>query len=95
MLRTQTAPELADVIGSHHDPGRLPSSLSCLVHLADNLCKDIGLGYNPEEESSYSPAVLIVSKKKREEIEGLQAKLGPAVVEDVKELVGRCMNSGS
>ena len=30
-------------VGSHHSQAGLPSALSCLIHLADNLAKDFGL----------------------------------------------------
>ena len=36
----------------------LRTSLSALVHLANNMCKDLGLGYSAKEKGVYSPAVL-------------------------------------
>ena len=35
-----------------------PRPLACLVHVANNLIKDMGRGYVPDEPSEYDPNVL-------------------------------------
>ena len=61
-----------------------------LLELADNLAKDLGLGYGRDERGTYSATVLRRLKLCKEDIQALQKGLRPAV-EEVEELVSRCV----
>ena len=90
LVASGMGPELAIGVGRHHTVGKSPSSLVCLIHLANNLCRDLGLGYFEEEQGVYSKAVLNKLNLTREDVKSLQETLGDEIVGEVKELVGQC-----
>jgi hypothetical protein len=49
--------EIAQVVGTHHSLDETPGDLACLLHMANNLCKDLGLGYLADEKGQYSQVV--------------------------------------
>ena len=58
MLQVDAGPEMVESVGNHHGGGDAPTPLTSLIHLADNICKDMGMGYLKDERAVYSPAVL-------------------------------------
>ena len=64
--------ELVEAVGTHHSIGDEPGDLVCLIHLANNICKDLGL--------SYFEAGLLVSVL---HISAFAANLGSGVLVDV------------
>jgi HD-like signal output (HDOD) protein len=49
---------VVDAIRTHHSPGERAAPLVCLVHVADHLCKEVGLGCLAHEPSGCNPFVL-------------------------------------
>lgn len=90
LLKANAGPRLMNAVGNHHATKNAPDDLGCLVHMADNLAKDLGLGYGRDERGTYSAVVLRRLKLRKEDIQALQKGLRPAV-EEVKELVSRCV----
>ena len=84
-------PRLAAAVGRHHTIGNAPGDLTCLIHLADNLCRDLGLGYLAEEQGVYSEEVLRLLGLTPEDVQNLKEAVGNEIVTEVKELVGQCM----
>ncbi len=82
---------LAAVVGNHHAPGENPDALMCLIHLADNLCKDLGLGYLPIDKGRYDEQVLKKLKLVRENVSVLRNTLAEDVQDEVKSLVDLCL----
>ena len=80
-------------VGAHHYPRKVPSSLTCLIHLANNLCKDLELGYLAEERGAYSQWVFKSMRLRAEHMDELKETIGPSLVGEVKELVSRCTQS--
>lgn len=76
---------------THEYLGQHPSELVCLVHVADNLCKDFGLGYLAEEEVVYDASVLTTLRLSRDDIDGMREALGEGVVDEIRDLVSRCI----
>ena len=91
MLASGIAPELAASVGHHHTVGKSPAELVCLLHMANNLCRDLGLGYFADERGIYSPAVLRQLGFQAEDLRKLKEALGDEVVGEIKELVGQCI----
>ena len=91
LMHSQMDEELATSVGTHHTPGKTPGDLVCLIHMADNLCKDLGLGYSEAEKGEYSQAVLSRLGMEKEEIDGLREALGTETVEEIRETVQQCM----
>ena len=58
-----------------------------LTHMADNLCKKIGLGYLPEEPSRYDPRVIKKLKLVDGNVPVLREALAEDILEEVKNMV--------
>ena len=93
LLRSNATKEVVEAVGKHHTTGPAPSSLICLVHLANNLCVELGLGYWPEEPARYSETVLKNLRMPPEEVHRLRDMLGKPTVLQIKEVVSRCAHA--
>jgi len=90
LIRTRMDREIVKGVGSHHDPETLPRPLICLVHLADNICKDLGMGYGLQERGVYSPSVLQAVGLSQGGVEQLVERLRESMGGEIEELVNRC-----
>lgn len=93
MLRAKADPDVVEVVGKHNNTGPKPNSLICLVHVADNLCKDLGMGYLERERAVYSPSVLTALNMTEEDMEKLKQTVGEKVVEEIEDLVNLCIKN--
>ena len=91
LLNSDVGTDFVTVAATHNSTGRHPSELVCLVHLADNLCKDLGLGYLAEEKGVYDASVLTTLGVTKDDIDGMGESLGDGVVGEIQELVSRCI----
>ena len=91
LMRANMEQNLVKAVGNHHEPEALPGPLVCLVHLADNICKDLGLSYAPGEQGVYSDSVLRALDMDEEVLEQLKASIKDSVVEEIRDLVDRCL----
>ena len=91
LLKSKMPAPLIEAVGTHHSGGAKPRPLVCLIHLADNLSKDLGLGYLPEARGVYSPAVLRALRLKPQDLEALRQGLGTDLKKEIDDLVGRCL----
>lgn len=82
---------LAGAVGNRHAPGEDPSALLCLIHMADNLCKELGLGYLAGDKGRYDAQVLAQLKLKRDDVVALRNTLAEDVKDEVKSLVDLCL----
>ena len=72
--------------------GKSPSSLVSLIHVANNLCKEIGMAYADNEAAvGYSSAALSALQLSSDGVREFKDELGESVVSEVKELVKQCM----
>ena len=78
---------MVEAVSQHHEPGEFPGSLTCLVHMADNLSKELGLGYSLEEKIVYSPDILRTLKLEEKDIPPLKEKLRETIVEEINKQV--------
>ncbi len=90
LMRAAMGEHVVKVVATHNDIESLPNALQCLVHLADNLAKDFGLGYLPQERGHYDPAVLRAVNLDENGLEALRVSLGHTVVAEIMEVVDRC-----
>ena len=92
-MMADMGPELTTALADHHGnrTGGTPSDLTCLLHVANNLSKGLGLGYFEDEEPCYDEAVLDKIGMSEQELNALGAHLGDEVIGEIKELVGMCM----
>ena len=91
LLNMDMGPELAEAVGAHHSANKAPGPLVCLLYMADNLCKEMGLGYVPEEPSTYSAAVLKALRLEVADVQKLQSSMGDSMVEKIEELTDQCI----
>jgi HD-like signal output (HDOD) protein len=82
---------LVGALGRHHTTGPRPAPLVCLVHLADNLCKDLRLGYTDEESGVYDPHVLAACGIDHAAVVRARDALGPDLAGEVHGLVEQCL----
>ncbi|MFC1526355.1 HDOD domain-containing protein [Candidatus Latescibacterota bacterium] len=90
LLKSNVGEQLVEAVGTHHEAGSSPAALTCLIHMANNLCKDVGKGYLPSEPSVYSAQVLAALGMQRDDVRKLQQTLGESIVEEIDDLVDRC-----
>ena len=91
ILNARMTPAMAEAVGAHHDGGRNRRPLTCLVHLADNICKDLGLGYLPDERGDYSADVLRAMRLTPSGVQSLVESLGPSLRGGIEELAELCL----
>ena len=91
LLKENMGATLAEAVGTHHEVADDPSPLVCLVHLANNMCKDLGLGYRVDEPSAYDPAVLSALNLSPDELQTLVERLRETVHQDVVDMIDRCV----
>lgn len=90
LLRASMGETLVRCVGSHHSPGALPNALCALIHLADNLSKDLGLGTLPGDHAQYDSQVLRVLGLKAERVPQVRDRLAERTVPEIMEVVERC-----
>ncbi len=90
LLNNDMGEDVVAAVGKHHEPGDEPSDLVSLVHVADNLAKDLGLGYLPGEEGEYDDAVLASVGLSENRIETLRDEMSVDVVDEIRAVVDQC-----
>ncbi len=82
LMQARMAATLVRGVGDHHDPGTVPDGLMALVHVADNLCKELGLGYGVDERGLNQESIVEL----RQQLEG-------ETVAEIMEVVERCTSN--
>ncbi|MFC1525683.1 HDOD domain-containing protein [Candidatus Latescibacterota bacterium] len=90
LLGAGASEEVAAAVGAHDTTGVEPSDLAALVHVANNLCKDMGLGYLPQERADYLTSALQTLNTTAEEMGSLAESLGDEMTAEIRELVDEC-----
>ena len=93
MLQVDAGPEMVESVGNHHTGGDAPTALTSLIHVADNICKDMGMGYLKDEKGAYSPAVLDHLGLEEKDLEDIRGAIADTIVSDVRQLVSVCLAS--
>jgi hypothetical protein len=93
LLKSNAGEDLVEAVACHHSTGPDPSPLICLLHLANNFCAELGMGYLHEEKVVYSAAVLRTLKLKAKKVRALRQAQAPEIEAQIKDLVERCLPS--
>jgi HD-like signal output (HDOD) protein len=93
LLRSGMPRDVVQAVKLHHRPESPPPPLVSLVHLADNLCKDMGMSYVPGERGQYSDAVLRSLQLSRAGLDQLRERLRRSVAGEIEDLFERCTQS--
>ena len=86
LLKADFGPEITEWVAVH-DSASSPDSLFHLLHIANNLCKDLGLSYPQESAGRYSPEILSSLSLSEDDIASLRDNVGAELVAEVKELL--------
>ncbi|MBT4100102.1 MAG: HDOD domain-containing protein [Gemmatimonadetes bacterium] len=78
-------------VGLHHTLGERTAPLTGLVHIADNMAKEMGLGLREEEPANYDRDVLKMFGMKRESARKVVSDLSSMVKTEVRRLLKECM----
>ena len=89
LMKATMGEPVIEAVGLHHATGDDPPALVCLVHLANNVCKELGLGYLPEEKVVYSKPVLKKLRLKRSQVTAVKESLGEKFPEEIAEMVNQ------
>ena len=90
LLNNDMGEDSVAAVAKHHDaPGA--AELVSLVHVANNLSKDLGLGYLPGEDPDYDPDVLAAVGIDQSKLEALRDEFATEVVDEIKAMVDQCM----
>ena len=92
MRKSQMSKDLVEAVRLHHVTGDSPGSLVSLVHVANSLVKELGLGYFDKEPTDYSRPALDALKLTRQGVRVAKDALEESVVGQVKQLVKQCMS---
>ena len=89
-MKSNVGKELADAVGSHDSVGQTPGDLVCLIHVANNVSKELDLGYMAEEEPIYNAEVLTALGFDETRAGELKEHLGNEMATEIAEVVDHC-----
>lgn len=93
VLRKSDMPnDLIRAVGLHHVLGERPARLTALVHVADGIAKEMGLGLVENEAVDFNRAALTVLQLNRDGARSLGKKHASLVKDEVRRLVKECMS---
>ena len=90
LMKSHVGERLVETVATHHTAGPQPSDLVCLVHLANELSKELGFGYLPDEPRLYAAEVLRKLGMKTSAVVSLRERLGLDLPDEIRALVDRC-----
>ncbi len=90
MMKSNVGELLAEAVGTHHTVGSTPSDLACLIHLADELSKELGFSYLQDEPRLYAAEVLRKLGLETSAVVDLRDRLGSELPDEIHQLVDHC-----
>ena len=91
LLNGDMGAEVVSAVSGHHHPGDDPSDLVSLVHVANNLSKDLGLGYVAGEAGAYDEGVAARLGLSESRLNQIRETLATEIVEEIRTVVSQCM----
>jgi HD-like signal output (HDOD) protein len=90
LMKSNVGKQLVEAVGTHHTVGAAPSDLVCVLHLADELSKELGFGYLEEEPRLYAAEVLGKLALETSDVIDLRDRLSRDLPDRIRALVDRC-----
>ncbi len=90
LLKSKVGEQLVEAVVSHHTTGSSPSDLTCVLHVANNLSKQLGYGYPQEKPQVWSADVLGQLDLMQDTASAPVEKIGKDISERITELVDHC-----
>ena len=91
LLNADMGEGVVQAVGNHHAIPEDSADLDCLLHIANGLCKDLGLGYFTDEAGEYDPEILDRLGISGEQMEVARDTLASDIVPEIKEMVEACL----
>jgi len=91
LFKVDAGPGLVEGVANHHTGGENPSDLVSLIHVSNNISKELGLGYLAEEKAVLSPAVLQKLEMTEESVLEIGESLRESVLGEIKQVVDSCL----
>ena len=82
--------ELVETVGFHHELNASSPPVCHLIHLSNQLSKDIGMGYTPGERGTYSAATLRHFAIDAQQVKTLRNDLRAGIGESVARIIEQC-----
>ena len=92
LMKSRVGKLLVDAVSNHNTPGNTPAPLVCLVHVANELSKELGKGYMADERTEYSPQVLKALKMSPSDMRRISNHLQGDVAAEIHTLVRHCVD---
>ena len=93
LMKSNVRQEMVEAVSNHHNITESSGDMACLLNLVNNLSKDLGLGYLPDEVGVYSERLLEKLGVSPEEIDKLRKSLAESVIPQIKKVVDLCLSS--
>ena len=91
LLNADMGEGIVQAVGNHHALREDSADLDCLLHIANGLCKDLGLGYFTDEAGEYDPEILDRLEMSAEQMEVARDTLASDIVPEIKQMVVACL----
>lgn len=92
LMKSRVGKLLVDAVSNHNTPGDTPGPLVCLVHVANELSKEMGKGYMADERAEYSPQVLKALKIGPGDMRRISSHLQGEVSAEIHAMVRQCVD---
>ena len=92
-MNAKLSKPLAFAVGYRHRPGSSPWACPVSIHMANNLCKDLSVGYLKLGKAAYDAGVLTYLDLSSSDIAELRASLAKDIRDEVKRLMSLCLGS--
>lgn len=93
LMKSSVGEALVEAVATHHSAGAEPSDLVCLIHLANQLSKELGFGYLEDEPRLYATEVLRKLGLETADVVALRERLDSDLPEQIRALVDRCTSA--
>ena len=91
LVKSRVKEELVEVVKGHHSLGEAPGKLTCLVHVVNNISKELGMGYDVDETSNCSEVALRELNMDESAFGKIRETAQEFLVTEIKALVSRCL----
>ena len=91
LMKSNVRKELVEAVSSHHTVTENSSVLTALLFFVNNLTKDLGLGYLPDEKGTYPDEVLAKLEIKKEDVDKIKETFTETMVPEIRNVVELCL----
>lgn len=90
LIKSGVQIELVEAVGFHHELSASSPPLIHLIHLANQLSKDMGMGYSPGERGTYSAAMMRHFSIDAQQVRALRNDIHEGIAESINNHIEQC-----